>query len=83
MTGIGNVPILTLGLIAWISPTAHGPCMYIPACPAAKAVLPSAYFLEMALSLKYGARLSIFWQAGVKSFSKDTGESGPRLVPSA
>ncbi len=42
MTGMGNMAILALGLIAWISPTAQGPCMYIPVWPAAKAVLPSA-----------------------------------------
>src|ERR1700721_4423305 len=83
VTGRGNVPILSLGLIWRIWPTAHGPCMYIPACPAAKAVLPSAYFLDRALSLKYGVRLSICLQGAVKSFSKDTEELGPRLVPSA
>jgi len=37
----------------------------------------------MALSLKYGARLSIFLHGSVKSFSNDTEEFGPKLVPSA
>src|SRR4029077_17588225 len=80
--GRGKVPILSFGLIARTWPTAHGPCMYMPAWLPAKAVLPSTYFLAMGLLLKYGARLSICLQGAVKSFSNDTEESGPRLVPS-
>src|SRR6478752_5313852 len=43
---------------------------------------PTAQCLAIGLALKYGARLSILWQGAVKSFSNDTGELGPRLVPS-
>src|SRR5580692_872964 len=81
VAGRAKVPSLSLGLIARTWPTAHGPCMYMPAWLPAKAVLPSTYFLVMGLLLKYGARLSIFWQGAVKSFSNDTDELGPRLVP--
>jgi hypothetical protein len=42
VAGSGNVPILSFGLIARTSPTAHGPCMYMPAWLLAKAWLPSA-----------------------------------------
>src|SRR5579859_1290363 len=83
VAGSGKVPILSLGLIARTWPTAHGPCMYMPAWLLAKAWLPSVYFLAMGLLLKYGVRLSIFLQGSVKLLANDTDELELRLVPSA